>query len=165
MAFSTVKFVENTGSGDQHVDGQTLNGGTGKVPLTLCVDRVLDFGGSSTGNVYDKKNNSNSGSWSAEVTVEGCQNVSVKSEFEKSNANCVLRVFLKDANATPGWTCYEEDINCHAQNAQDGTNMPTLVANYYLGRRVIIRTHGAKAIKFYLVSVSSGKVSVWARGA
>lgn len=159
------KFVDDQGSGYQHSDIQKLNGVEADVPAVLPVTRRANFSGGAVGNAFSQAAAGAVATWSAAITIEGAQNIVIRSEFEKSNGAIRVRPFFADGNTSPQW--YATDyLDLAPQGAKSDTEVPSRAsAGWWHGVRAIVPTYGAKQVKLYIMSMSNPKVSIWVVGA
>lgn len=142
-------------SRDQHVLNRSIGGNAGDVMAVQHVGDALDFGGSSTGTIFDAQTSTGFGTL---ITCDGFEEVVLKIETEKSSPTVKVRPWWLDASgkAIPG-----DKVTAQMTGTQDSANTPANKSTYYHAETIVLPTNGAKQMRLELTNISNGAVSVW----
>lgn len=142
------------------MDDRTISGGQADVPLVRPVGGLLDWGSSSTGNVFDGATPGQVPKNSADFDCDGFETVVLR--FESANGGPAIKVrpWLKDAS---GQYAPLPEITVKISQ-QSSATYPTKKTSYYHCEPIEIATRGAKAMRFQLTTLGNGTVAAWASG-
>lgn len=145
-----------------HMDNRSVGASAADVPIVRSVSGALDFGASSTGNVFNAVAPSaigSAGERSSPIACDGYESLILHVEVSNSAAKSTIRPWLKDANGnyTPLAV-----VTVDVDGGQHTAALPTIKGSGFHCRLIEVPTYGAASIVFQLRSLSIGTLSVWA---